>query len=153
MKSKISMTQILNAISIRDIEFYSRLSEEDKKTINFYTLIRYISSVDNNDPDIENEFIERSNEFVNKNYFQLQREKHLIWKLYASVGVGMPVRYTYLKAPSKLEADKFERLLCDLYPSYKMEDIKFLSSMMNDQDREEIFDKMGFDKKQRKEYQ
>lgn len=153
MKSKISMTQILNAISNRDIEFYNRLSEEDKKTINFYTLIRYISSVDNNDPDIENEFIERSNEFVNKNYFQLQREKNLIWKLYASVGVGMPVRYTYLKAPSKLEADKFERLLCDLYPSYKMEDIKFLSSMMNDRDREEIYDKMGFDKKQRKEYQ
>lgn len=153
MKSRISITKILNAISNRDYDFYQNLPDEDKKTVNFYTLIRFISSVDHRDPDIEHTFIERSNEFINKHYFQLQKDKNLIWKLYASIGVGMPVQYVYLKAPAKIELDKFERLLCELYPSYKMEDIRFLSSMMDKEDREEIFDKMGFDKKQRKEYQ
>jgi hypothetical protein len=152
-KPRVPMTRILNAISNRDIDFYKRLSDEDKKSISFYTLIRYTSSVDHDNPEIEYAFIERSNEFINKNYFNLQAEKDLIWKLYASIGIGSPVRYNYLKAPSKLEPDKFEKLLCELYPSYKMEDIKFLSSMMNEADREELFDKMGFDKKQRKEYQ
>ena len=35
----------------------------------------------------------------------------------------------------------------------KMEDIKILASMMDKSDKDELFDKMGFDKKQRKEYE
>ena len=34
-----------------------------------------------------------------------------------------------------------------------MADIKLMASMMDKKDREELFDKMGFDKKQRKEYE
>jgi hypothetical protein len=35
----------------------------------------------------------------------------------------------------------------------KMSDIKLLASMMDKKDRDELFDKMGFDKKQRKDYE
>jgi len=34
-----------------------------------------------------------------------------------------------------------------------MSDIKLWASMMTKADKEELFDKMGFDKKQRKEYE
>jgi hypothetical protein len=34
-----------------------------------------------------------------------------------------------------------------------MDDIKVLASVMTKEDKEELFDKMGFDKKQRKEYE
>jgi hypothetical protein len=35
----------------------------------------------------------------------------------------------------------------------KMSEIKLMAKMMDKSDREELFDKMGFDKKQRKEYE
>jgi hypothetical protein len=34
-----------------------------------------------------------------------------------------------------------------------MSDIKLLASLMTDADKKELFDKMGFDKSQRKEYE
>jgi hypothetical protein len=34
-----------------------------------------------------------------------------------------------------------------------MEDIKLMASMMSKKEKEDLFDKMGFDKKQRKEYE
>ena len=35
----------------------------------------------------------------------------------------------------------------------KIDEVKMLANMMNKKDIEELFDKMGFDKKQRKEYE
>ena len=59
----------------------------------------------------------------------------------------------YLAAGKKEKANKIEKLLVELYPAMKMSDIKMLAAMMDKQDKEELFDKMGFDKKQRKEYE
>lgn len=151
--SALPISRVLNAVSNRDLDFYDRLTSEELKELNLFTLIRYISNVAHEDWEVQAAFIERSNEFINKHYFTLQKNKKLMWRLYASIGIGIPVRYNYLKSPSKLKADKFEKLLLELYPTYKIEDVKLLASMMNSQDRDEIFDKMGFDKKQRKEYQ
>jgi hypothetical protein len=68
------------------------------------------------------------------------------------VGTGITTFHQYLPA-KKIELDKFENLLGELYPAMKLDDIKMLAAMMTDIDREELFDKMGFDKKQRKEYE
>ena len=65
----------------------------------------------------------------------------------------MPVKYTYLKSGTKGKANKIEKLLEELYPAMKLSDIKVLASLMDDKDKQELFDKMGFDKKQRKEYE
>jgi hypothetical protein len=35
----------------------------------------------------------------------------------------------------------------------KMSEVKLQASMMTKQDKEELFEKMGFDKKQRKDYE
>jgi hypothetical protein len=65
----------------------------------------------------------------------------------------MDIRYQYLKLISKSTANnKTERLLAELYPAKKMEDIKLLASLMTKDDLNELFDNLGFDKKQRKEY-
>jgi hypothetical protein len=73
--------------------------------------------------------------------------------LFASCGIGVNLKYTYLKASSKEKANKIERLLEEIYPAMKLSDIKMMASMMDDTDKKELFDKMGFDKKQRKEYE
>jgi hypothetical protein len=73
--------------------------------------------------------------------------------LFAATGIGQTMYHPYLAAGKKEKANKIEKLLVELYPAMKMEDIKLLASMMDKKDIEELFDKMGFDKKQRKEYE
>jgi hypothetical protein len=76
-----------------------------------------------------------------------------LWEAFASCGVGVNLKYTYLKAPGKEKANKIEKLLEELYPSMKLSDIKTWASIMDKNDINQLFDNMGFDKKQRKEYE
>jgi hypothetical protein len=115
--------------------------------------MRYTANVQG-DTALQEWFLEMTNEYVNKNHWELSKNhKPLLWKLFAGTGVGQSMYHPYLAAGKKAKANKIEKLLSEIYPAWKLEDIKVLASMMDKKDIEELFDKMGFDKKQRKEYE
>jgi hypothetical protein len=144
----------LRAVDQREYNFYDNLSDQEKKEFSPYILMRYVANVQLNEPDIQEWYLERTNEFVNKNHWTLSKNhKALLWKLFASCGTGINCYHPYLKASSKEKAVKIEKLLLELYPAMKLEDIKLMAKMMTKEDKTELFDKMGFDKKQRKDYE
>jgi hypothetical protein len=150
--AKLDIKRELNAVDLKDYDFYDNLTDEEKKAFSPYILMRYSSNVEAR--EVQEDFVIRTNEFVNKNHWDLSKNhKALLWKLFAGVGIGMKTYHPYLKAPGKEKANKIEKLLCEIYPAEKLEDIKLMASMMDKTDKEELFDKMGFDKKQRKEYE
>ncbi len=143
----------LKAIDTKDYDFYDNLSPEEKKQFAPFILMRYAASCQG-DRDVQEHFLEMTNELINKNHWTLSKDhKALLWKLFAAVGVGVPAYHPYIAAGKKAKAVKIEKLLEQLYPAMKMNEIKLLASMMDKKDIEELFDKMGFDKKQRKEYE
>jgi len=151
--AKLDIKRELAAVDNRNYDFYDNLSEEEKKAFSPYILMRYTANV-NGDRDIQEWFIENTNEFVNKNHWTLSKNhKALLWKLFAATGAGTTLFHPYLAAGKREKTDKFEKLLEELYPAKKLSDIKMLAKMMTKEDRQELFDKMGFDKKQRKEYE
>lgn len=153
MAAKLDIKRELNAVDRKNYDFYDSLTDEEKKAFSPYILMRYTSNVQG-DRDIQEWFLETTNEYVNKNHWELSKKhKPLLWKLFAATGAGVPCYHPYLAAGKKEKANKIEKLLVELYPSMKMEDIKLLASTMTKKDIEELFDKMGFDKKQRKEYE
>jgi hypothetical protein len=143
----------LGAVDQRNYDFYDKLPPEEKKEFSPYILMRYVSNVQG-DRDVQEWFIERTNEMVNKNHWDLSKNhKALLWKLFAGCGTGMKAYHPYLKLPGKEKAVKIEKLIAELNPAMKMSEVKLLASMMTKQDKEELFEKMGFDKKQRKDYE
>jgi hypothetical protein len=153
MAAKLDIGRELRAINSRDHNFYDNLSDEEKKAFSPYILMRYVSNP-RVDPETYEFILDRVNEYVNKNHWDLSKShKALLWKLFASCGTGLDVSYTYLKAGSKEKANKIEKLLAELYPAMKMSDIKLMASLMDSKDKNELFDSLGFDKKQRKEYE
>ena len=143
----------LNAVDTKNYDFYDNLTPEEKKAFSPYILMRYTASVQG-DREIQEWFLEMTNEMVNKNHWDLSKDhKSLLWKLFAAAGAGVKCYHPYLAAGKKEKANKIEKLLSELNPAMKMADIKIWASMMDKKDREELFDKMGFDKKQRKEYE
>lgn len=143
----------LNAVDQRNYDFYDKLPDDQKKEFSPYVLMRYVASVQG-DVDIQEWFLDRTNECVNKHHWVLSKNhKALLWKLFAATGAGVNCYHPYLKAGTKEKAVKIEKLLVQLYPAMKLSEIKMLAKMMDKKDKEELFDKMGFDKKQRKDYE
>jgi hypothetical protein len=152
MAAKLDIKRELQAVNNKNYDFYDNLTDEEKKAFAPYILMRYISNPQNK--DAQEWCVERANEFVNKDHWTLSKgHKPLLWKLYAAAGLGMSLNYQYLAAGKKEKANKIEKLLAELYPAMKMSEIKLLASFMTDQDKKELFDKMGFDAKRRKEYE
>lgn len=152
MAAKLDIKRELQAVNSKNYDFYDSLTDEEKKAFAPYILMRYVSNP--RSQDAQEWCIERTNEFVNKNHWLLSKNhKSLLWKLYAGMGLGLKLDYQYIAAGKKEKANKIEKLLVELYPAMKMSEIKLLASLMDDNDREELFDKMGLDKKARKEYE
>ena len=150
---KLDIKRELKAVDTRDYNFYDNLTDEEKKAFSPFILMRYTANVQG-DASLQEWFLEMTNEYVNKNHWELSKNhKPLLWKLFAGTGVGQSMYHPYLAAGKKAKANKIEKLLAEIYPAWKLEDIKILASMMDKKDIEELFDKMGFDKKQRKEYE
>lgn len=143
----------LNNVDLRNHEFFDNLTDDEKKSFSPYVLMRYVSNV-GGDRDVQEWYLEMTNEYVNKNHWLLSKKhKPLLWKLFASVGVGTKMYHQYLALGKKEKINKLENLIADLNPAMKIEDIKLLTSLMTKKDIEELFDNLGFDKKQRKEYE
>lgn len=151
--AKLDIKRELRAVDTRDYDFYSNLTDDEKKSFSPFILMRYTASVQG-EQYLQEWFLENTNEYVNKNHWTLSKNhKGLLWKLFAASGTGETAYHPYLAAGKKGKANKIEKLLAELYPAKKLSDIKFQASMMTDQDKKDLFDAMGFDKSQRKEYE
>jgi hypothetical protein len=143
----------LNGVDMRDKDMYNKLSDEERKSFSPYILMRYVSNVQG-DRDVQEWFVEMTNELVNKNHWSLSKNhKGLLWKLFAGCGTGAKAYHPYLAAGKKEKAVKIEKLIAELNPSMKMGDVKLLASLMDKNDIEDLFNKLGYDKKQRKDYE
>jgi len=152
--SKLDIKRELAAVDSRDYNFYNKLTPEEKKAFSPFVLMRFISNIQNNDRDYQEWFLQVTNERVNKHHWDLSKNhKELLWKLCAGVGIGEKFYHPYLAAGKKGKVNKIEKLIGELNPAMKLSDIKMISGMMTTKDIKELFDNMGFDKKQQKEYE
>ena len=143
----------LGAVDSRNKDFYSNLDEKEQKEFSPYILMRYVSNVQG-DQAVQEWFVEMTNDLVNKNHWTLSKNhKGLLWKLFAGCGTGEKAYHPYMAAGKKEKAVKIEKLIAELNPAMKMADVKLLASFMDKDDIKDLFDKLGYDKKQRKDYE
>jgi hypothetical protein len=143
----------LHGVDMRDKDMYNNLTEEERKSFSPYILMRYVSNVQG-DNDVQEWFVEMTNELVNKHHWKLSKNhKGLLWKLFAGCGTGAKAYHPYLAAGKKEKAVKIEKLIAELNPAMKMDEVKLLTSLMTKDDIENLFNQLGYDKKQRKEYE
>ncbi len=150
---KLDLKRQLNAVDTKNYEFYSSLTDEERKSFSAYMLLRFVSNTTGS-LDLQEWFIERTNELVNKNHWYFSKNhKDLIWRLYAAIGVGMKVPHPYIASSKKDKPVRIEKLLATLNPSAKMEEIKLSASLMSPQQIQQLLDDHGFDKRERKDYE
>lgn len=152
-KRELDLTRVLSAVDNKNYEFYDTLTAAELKEFSPYVLLRYVSNIASTNSDVQEWFIEKTNELVNKHHWTLSKNhKKLLWQLYAATGAGIKSYHPYLSS-LKSQFNKFEKLLSELHPTYKMTDIKVLASLMTNKEKIELFDNMGFDNEDRKKFQ
>ena len=148
--------EIIPSVDLNIKELWDATTDEGRKEIkaDLWNLARYISSVKSNSRELQEHFVLAVNEQYNKNWLDIQKHSKLQWQSLCtcSANTGKTYYHEYI-AFNKGKTNKLENLLCELYPTMKLDEIKMLAEMMTKEDRQELFDKMGFDQKQRKEYE
>lgn len=147
-KSNLKLNEILAAVDLNGKEVWDDLSEEQHKSIVFYTLNRYISSVQGSREEKEH-FVLLGNERFNKHLFLLlNKHPKLLWQLACSC--GHESKKVFFHKWLKLTKSKNKRIdfLADLFPNTKKQDLETMAEITTDEEIKQYCVELGWDKKE-----
>lgn len=146
--AKLPVKDVLAAVDIGAKNVWDELSDEEKKSVSFWLLNRYASSVKGSDAEIA---VLKTNEFFNKHYMIMSKHPKLQWQLLCmSADYGKIKYHEWIGLKSgkdKLNAQnsKFLSVLEKAYPNQKMDELLMLAKMASKEDIQELADNHGID--------
>lgn len=146
--SEFKLKDVLAAIDLDGKEVWDELTDEQRKSVVFFTLNRYISNVKGN-RDFQEHFLIVGNERFNKNLFQVMtKHPKLTWQLACSCSHNNKEIHYHEWLGLKKEKNKKEALLLELFPNMKRADVETLAAITTDKEIKEYCKDLGWDKKQ-----
>lgn len=150
-EKKLIIWEVCESIDKREIDFYKNLSDDEKKSLPFYPLLRWISSVDSN-KFMEEYYIQFTNN-VNLMFWDLQKYPELMWLLMADCGVGSKQKHKWIpKSKNASKTPKIDELLYTLYPEANYEEIEIVRNKLTKEKFEELMSDFGIQKSDIKKY-
>lgn len=142
---KLDIGKVLEAADRHNLDFYSTLSDEEKKAFTPYTVMRFMSSVKDASVEGDQYFLLMINDIVNRNFFDLGKHPELQWKLLALIGTGKKYFHNWI-APigKKSKASRVRDLLIKRYETLKEDDIDLLISINSTEDIVNLAKDMGY---------
>ena len=125
---KLSISNEMAQFDQKNRNFYSNLTDEEKKKFSNYLMIRYGSSVQGS-RDLQEFYLISTNERLNKHFFNVNRHPKLQWLCATTVSPGMgTVRHNWI-APKKKEpgSNSIKKQLAELYPNMKSDEIDVMA--------------------------
>lgn len=145
-KFKLNIIETLAAIDTDSKEVWDEYSDEEKNAVPFYILNRWMSNVSNKDRQIVEHYVLATNEIFNKHFFSLVSHPKLLWQLACSCTYdGTIQRHNWLPAKGRI-VNKKEKILRELFPDMKFDDIITLAKITTDEQIEEHCTNIGWDK-------
>lgn len=148
MADEFKLKDVLASVDLDGKEVWDELTEDQKKSVVFFTLNRYISSVKGS-RELQEHYLVVSNERFNKNLYQIM-SKHpkLCWQLACSCSHESKKIQFHEWLGLKREKDKKLDFLMQLFPDAKITDLETLSSITTTADIKKYCEDLGWDKKQ-----
>jgi hypothetical protein len=158
MATEFKLQDILAMVDCDGKEVWDELTDDQRKSVVFYTLNRYISNVvppskpfhRGKTPTLEEveDFVLNCNEFFNKNLFAIiSKHPKLTWLSACSCNFKAQL-FNHEWISLKKEKDKKLEFLAELFPNMKRSDLETLSAITTDKDIKRYCEDLGWDKKQ-----
>jgi len=160
MSNKLELKDILSAIDQGGKDIWDLLDEEQRKSINLFTLNRFVSSVnldrsrlsDSKKREIQEHYVLSVNEFYNKRYFSLHKHPKLLWLLLCICAHDTKTPYFHEYIRTEKEKNPKQKILEALYPKTKLSDIETMSQLNSLKEIMQLAKDHGWDDNKIKEY-
>lgn len=167
MNDKLELSEILQAVDSNVKELWDALDETQQKDFkkNFYTLTRYVSNVapplkkwpkyvqsKYKTPTREEQehFVLTVNEYYNKHWNTLQDHPKLLWLLLCICHYDTTPNKQFFHewlGLKRVTVNKKTKILADIYPNKKLDEIEMLSELMTNQELISLAKDYGMDEK------
>jgi hypothetical protein len=129
-KYKLDLTTVLQAIDRRNLTFYSNLNEEEKKAYVPLILMRYISSVTDQNKNAAYSVL-ATNDLVNVGFWQLDKHKELQHMLLCLCGLGGKQYRPWIGLKNRKTKNKIIEFLYEYFPNQKIDEIEIIYDSMD----------------------
>ena len=146
-KSTLTLEMELPAMDFGNKNFYRDLSDEHKKEIGLWVLMRFMSSSQN----MPEHHLMMVNDLVNHNYNNLSKHPELQWKLLALCGSGRKQYHPWIPPPKGVKKNRLEAAILQIKPLMRDDELEMLIRINTKEDFEQFFKENGYDDKAIKE--
>ncbi len=132
----------------KERDFYTGLTDDERKKFSNYLMIRYGSSVVGS-RDLQEFYLIACNERLNKHFFAINRHPQLQWLCATTVSPGIGTQRHQWIAPKKKEpgAGSLKKQLAELYPHMKDDEIDLMAQLNTKKDIDTYVKSLGQDTK------
>ena len=128
---KISLTEQLNAIDLRQYGWYDKLSEEERKSFNMYVLMRFISTGNS-----EFYHLMFANECVNLHFNVLNQNPSMQHRMLQATGMGR-TSHGWIAPPKKINSRNAD-IIDVIAPTHQHLSDDELDWLIEEMDQEEL---------------
>ena len=144
-KPLLQIKDIMAAVDRKDYNYYTNLTDEQRKSLNLWMTQRYASSVQGK---FAGHYLVMVNEFMNTHWSDISKHPELQWKLMCLAGTGKVQFHPFVKVPkAKRKKNKVEELVRELFPLLKNDEIELFLKMNSNDDIKELAIESGVDDK------
>ena len=144
MSDKLSIQNEMAQFDRKNREFYDNLTDEERKKFSNYLMIRWGSSIQGS-AELQNYYLQSSNHYVNKQFFNINRHPKLQWLCATAVSPGLGTQRHQWIAPKKKEAGAsgVRKQIAELYPHLKDDEIELMAKINTKKDIDAYLKQLG----------
>jgi hypothetical protein len=146
--SKLPLKTVLAALDLNAKAAWDELTEDERKSVNFWLLNRYMSSATGSRKEVEDAVL-RTNIFYNKHWNEIKPgvkgHPKLLWQLLCmSGGTGKIETHPWIGLKQKKDSNnKYVKLLLTLYPNMKYDEAELLVRISTKKELEQLIKAHG----------
>ena len=147
MSNKLSVKDILAAVDMGAKNIWKELNDNQKKSISFWLMNRYASSVAGKREKQELAVL-KTNEYYNKNYMVVSSHQELQWQLLCLCGNTGKIefhKWQGLKSNVTNVTGKFEKILTKIFPERKADEIELLAQLSTEAEIKQLIEDHALD--------
>ena len=146
MTNKLPIKDILAAIDMGAKSIWKELSDEEKKSISFWLLNRYVSNV-NGSREKQELAVFKTNEYFNKNYMDVSKHQQLQWQLLSMSGATGNIEFHPWMGFKQKNGDnnKAVKLIQQIYPNMKNDEAELLARLSTKKELKQLAEEHNID--------
>lgn len=144
---KLSLSRQFRAMDTKQRDFYDELTDEERREFSTFITMKYSANVEGIS-ELQEWYIQASNQRVNQNYFLLSKHPKLQWLLCTTVSPNMGIQNHYwLKKNETKPNNKGRKFLENQFPNLSEEEIELMLAVNSTEQLREQARKLGWDEK------